>query len=66
MARSTYVYVVQDGRGLVLATFTVKRELATWLKGNVPPFGPPVVIRFPDGGHGRHVMLNPATLKEVT
>jgi hypothetical protein len=31
VARSSYIYVVQDSTGKVLAAFTVKHELASWL-----------------------------------
>lgn len=66
MARSEYVYTVQDQFGLVHACFTVKRELATWLKDNdVRPFGPPVVMRHRDGGWRSPIKLDPATLKEI-
>jgi hypothetical protein len=32
MARSSYIYVVQDSRRAILATFTVKHEMVTWLQ----------------------------------
>lgn len=48
MARSTYIYVVTDGLGVV-AAFTVKHELATWLRANLAPFHR--VTRVNDGAH---------------
>lgn len=49
MARSTYVYVVQEG-DVVAAGFTVKHELMTWLRRQGPRLGALEVTRVHDGG----------------
>jgi hypothetical protein len=50
MARSTYIYVVLEKHDLVIA-FTVKYELAIWLRRQVdrPYFTDYVVERIKDG-----------------
>lgn len=50
MARSTYIYVVEDKLNPV-AAFTVKHELITWLRNNggQAPGMLRRVIRLPDG-----------------
>lgn len=48
MARSTYIYLVNDGWGVV-AAFTVKHELITWLRTNPSPEHH--VKRMSDGAH---------------
>lgn len=51
MARSTYIYVVTDRLGVV-AAFTVKHELATWLRSlRVDSAARHRVTRLPDGVH---------------
>ena len=52
MARSTYVYVVQDidNHHELVAGFTVKHELQTWIERNPGEY---YVTRLPDGGHGK-------------
>lgn len=58
MARSSYVYIVQDG-GLLIAGFTVKHELATWLTHNAQVFDPEdtSIARLPDGGREQATYL---------
>ncbi|MFC4373286.1 hypothetical protein ACFO5K_04155 [Nocardia halotolerans] len=48
MARSTYIYVVTDGLG-VISAFTVKHELVSWLRRNPAPSHR--VTRVNDGPH---------------
>lgn len=52
MARSEYVYVVVGPTWQPLATFTVKHELASYLR-NDPGVNLKGVIRFKDNGPGR-------------
>jgi hypothetical protein len=70
MPRSRYIYTVVDVSGSpVLAAFTVKHELITWLgvQSHLSPAD--TVWRFNDGGHGgdclmgtvEHVMAQAAT-----
>lgn len=50
MARSTYVYVVQRLVGMpVLAVFTVKHELITWMQKRPGQRGVCQILRFRDG-----------------
>lgn len=49
MARSTYVYAVQEN-GAVVAGFTVKYELVRWLKRQGIRMGGLEVTRVHDGG----------------
>jgi hypothetical protein len=75
MARSSYIYIVQNGDGLVLAAFTVKHELSTWLDQNGGRYRNPKsrddligITRIQDGfGYGRagSVVLSPRTLEPV-
>ncbi len=59
MARSTYIYVVTDGRDVV-AAFTVKHELVSWLRaGRAPSLS---VTRVNDGAHSG----NFATVLDIT
>lgn len=51
MSRSTYVYTVQNHALHVVAAFTVKWELAVWLRRQQDPEGY-TVIRIKDGHHG--------------
>lgn len=63
MARSTYIWLVQDGDGDVVAAFTVKHELGAWLDKHGPDF---LVSRIRDGNSdptARPVELNPRTLE---
>lgn len=50
MARSSYVYVVQTVSGGVVAGFTVKHELVSWLRCNEELVAKATVWRLPDGG----------------
>jgi hypothetical protein len=67
MARSSYIYVVQNGDGDVVAAFTVKHELVTWQERNEGRFQ---ITRVRDGGTEQKpwmkypgvVRLNPKTL----
>lgn len=52
MARSTYIYVVTDARKQILAAFTVKHELVSWLERQVSLTGHNV-WRVADGGWAR-------------
>jgi hypothetical protein len=66
MARSNYVYIVRDGiTGDLVAAFTVKHELRSWLDG----WGSLVAVsRLHDGpwNAGRDpVHLNPRTLERA-
>ena len=55
MARSTYIYVVTDGLGVVGA-YTIKHELAAWLHAN--PASDHQVTRVRHGAHSRkHITL---------
>lgn len=62
MARSTNVYVVQAASGAVVAAFTVKHELASWLARNGYLY---LVTRVRDADFSseRPVQLNPQTLE---
>jgi len=65
MARSTYIWFVQDGQGDVVAAFTVKHELTKWLEANGTNF---LVSRIRDGLQApgeRPVELNPRTLERA-
>lgn len=64
MARSTYVYVVQNEHDAVIAVFTVKRQLEHWLSNPAGPQGMVLVTRHRDASPGtRPVILNPRTLE---
>jgi hypothetical protein len=70
MARSNYIYVVQDVTGNVVAAFTVKAELASWLdrrNAREPRTREELVgvTRVRDADFGSHlpVMLNPRDLE---
>lgn len=63
MARSLYVWFVQNTEGDVVAAFTVKHELGSWLDKNGVNF---LVSRIRDGRAdpgARPVELNPTTLE---
>jgi len=65
MSRGRYVYVVRRADGGLLAAFTVKYELATWLE-HYKPSGPAIVSRIEDGGNApwaQPISLNPQTLE---
>jgi hypothetical protein len=57
VSRASYVYVVSDPLGPV-AGFTVKYELAFWLRRNVKPELVLTVTRLPDGRDGRIANLD--------
>lgn len=71
MARSSYIYTVQDSDGSVVAAFTVKHELVTWKSQNEDPF---VITRVRDGGTRQElwmkfpavVRLDPDTLEPAS
>jgi hypothetical protein len=63
MSRSLYIWLVQDTEGDVVAAFTVKHELGSWLDKNGTNF---LVSRIRDGRAdpgARPVELNPTTLE---
>lgn len=64
MSRSTYIWIVQETTGTVVATFTVKHELATWLDLFSHKRHLLAVTRHSDGRPGvPPVALNPKTLE---
>lgn len=63
MARATYIWIVQNGEGDIVAAFTVKHELGSWLDANGSDY---LVLRIRDGrwnAAARPVELNPRTLE---
>lgn len=68
MARSSYIYTVQNSADDVVAAFTVKHELVGWQEKNAGPFR---ITRVRDGGEAQQpwmkypgvVDLDPATLE---
>lgn len=63
MARSTYIYLVQGVKGGIVAAFTVKCELASWLDGWDTLC---LVSRIRDGQWNAStppIQLNPRTLE---
>lgn len=63
MARSSFIYTVQDRQGGIVAAFTVKHELASWLEHQDDALLQ--LTRVRDGGHRMNdqpVQLNPETL----
>ncbi|MET0415791.1 MAG: hypothetical protein ABW022_07200 [Actinoplanes sp.] len=65
MARATFIWLVQDTQGDVIAAFTVKHELSKWLEAHGINF---LVSRIKDGLHSRAeqaVQLNPRTLEKA-
>lgn len=65
MARAMHIWLVQDTQGDVVAAFTVKHELGSWLDKHGVNF---LVSRIQDGRHNpgaRPVELNPKTLEPV-
>ena len=57
MARSSYIYLVQDKdlNRTPVAAFTVKHELATWLSRNPGNY---TLWRIGDGGHRDPVVFD--------
>lgn len=49
MARSSYIYVVIDNFEGIIAGFTVKHEMKTWVERNPGDY---TFMRLPDGGVG--------------
>lgn len=76
MSRSVYIWYVQNSDGNVIAAFTVKHELATWLDRRYGPAEfrnaaacPVLLYRIRDGHidpDARPVAHNPRTLEPVT
>ncbi len=66
MARSSYVYTVNNIEGDLLGGFTVKHELASWLEHRIG-HREVVVWRIRDGLHHHElaVELDPFTLKPI-
>lgn len=62
MARSQYIWIVQDHEEEIVTGFTVKHELGSWLDKHGRDF---LVSRVRDGsfGSGSAVRLNPKTLE---
>ena len=61
MARSTYIYIIwRPVDSIILAAFTVKHEMETWLKGRPGTAGHVRVCRFRDGqGYNDYVDVPP-------
>lgn len=62
MARSNYIWAVQDGTGAVVAAFSVKHELQSWLDQQDRLL---LVTRVRDGSRAdsQPTQLNPRTLE---
>lgn len=60
MAKASSIYVVTDARDKITMTFTVRRELRTWLESQQVPFVY-TVTTYPDGVSDRLPYSVPAS-----